>query len=804
MAKKPVKEVAEPQEKPATETALLAAGGSKNPIEDLYIGVAEQTYKRSSYVPESFKMPYNPDDIYQKKGNYSIYEDMMYDDQVSICSNLKKDLILGSGWSLVADEDDQHDMCKELQESIEDSSDTTFTDKLREILDAYEKGFSLTEKVFQIMDNGWLALKDLFTRHPNSWLIYQDDKGNITKFEQKTAVGDLSINPKSLIHYINNAKYQNPYGTSDLRAAYNAWFTKRQVIRWYAMFLEANAKPIPVGRYDVNSPPGTADELLEILKGFQAKTAITIPRDIEVDFLEAKSNGEAYHKALNIFNMFIGRSMFIPDLLGMSGSETAGGSLALGKEQMNIFFMHINRRRATLEKLVQRHIIKPLVVYNYGNVPIPKFKFNPLNDSEAVELAKVWLDLVKAKVAKVTEEEVNHFRKLVKFPEGDVELIAPVEPAELGDDGLPLRPETDKDGNPLPNKRVEKDASNKDPIDAKDAEIDEKMQKDFAKIYNLPPGEYHRKCDFKAIAAKLNDYDKSVVAETAPVVKKMYADLYEQLKKKNILTNQDISKVDSINLKYRSELKKLLKQSFMSIYKDGQVQAAHELNKSDFKTPTTSQEFLDLLDQETFAYIGKYEYGIKEKVRQQLVAAIKDGLPLSNVIDTLDNEGKRLSEVSLERFARTKHTEVLNRGRLAYFEESGVVAAYQYSAILDDRTSDICAGLDGKIFVAGTQPVPPMHFNCRSLLIAITKYEEFKPSEKVGKKDIEEFIDENKGDSFARFSLADDFTTEHLDDCIDVITYSRKGIPFETITIKYSDNTHKEVLSKITRAINAV
>jgi SPP1 gp7 family putative phage head morphogenesis protein len=242
----------------------------------------------------------------------------------------------------------------------------------------------------------------------------------------------------------------------------------------------------------------------------------------------------------------------------------------------------------------------------------------------------------------------------------------------------------------------------------------------------------------------------------------------------------------------------------MSIYKDGQVQAAHELNKSDFKTPTTSQEFLDLLDQETFAYIGKYEYGIKEKVRQQLVAAIKDGLPLSNVIDTLDNEGKRLSEVSLERFARTKHTEVLNRGRLAYFEESGVVAAYQYSAILDDRTSDICAGLDGKIFVAGTQPVPPMHFNCRSLLIAITKYEEFKPSEKVGKKDIEEFIDENKGDSFARFSLADDFTTEHLDDCIDVITYSRKGIPFETITIKYSDNTHKEVLSKITRAINAV
>ena len=731
----------EPEVKKEVETKIVASGSNKNLIDELYIGTAEETYLKSGYAPESYKMPYNSDDIFQKKGDYTIYHDMINDDQISICLNLKKDLVLGSGYTLVPGEDGQEEICEELSECLEGDSDVSFLDKMRELLDSYDVGFSLSEKVFQIKDDGMLAFKNCLTRHPNSWLIYQDDKGAITKYMQQSVKGAVEINPKSLIHYVNNGKYQNPYGLSDLRAAYNAWFVKRQIVRFLGIFLESVAKPMPVGKYDVNAPAGTADDLLEVLKKFQVKTAIVLPKEVEVDFLEAKSNGEAFHKAINIFNMFIGRSLFIPDLLGMSGSETSGGSLALGKEQMNIFFMHINRRRATLEKIVQNHFIKPLCLYNYGDIKIPKFKLNPLDDAAAVELAKVWLDLVKAKVAKPNDEEINHFRKLVKFPEGDVERIEPA-PAfgapKFDDKGKPIEPE-------VPNPLDKKDPKKEEP----EIEDKSKQEKNFAKIYNLPKGNYHKKVNFKAIENKLNDYDASLMAESAPVVKKMFSDLYEQLKRKNILVTKKIERADDIKLKYKSELKKVLKQSFMSIYKDAQVQAAQELNKADFALPTTSDEFLALLESESFQFLGTYEYKIIDKAKTQLIAAIKDGLPLSTVIDSLDIDGKKLSEVALERFARTKHTEVLNRGRHEYFQNSGVVAAYQYSAILDDRTSDICAGLDGKIFTAGSEPVPPLHFNCRSVLIPITKYEDFTPSESVGDTNIQDFIDENKGDGFS-------------------------------------------------------
>jgi NAD+--asparagine ADP-ribosyltransferase len=69
---------------------------------------------------------------------------------------------------------------------------------------------------------------------------------------------------------------------------------------------------------------------------------------------------------------------------------------------------------------------------------------------------------------------------------------------------------------------------------------------------------------------------------------------------------------------------------------------------------------------------------------------------------------------------------------------------------MDDRTSPICEGLHGKVFKSGTEPVPPMHFNCRSLLVPITRFEQWEADEKVGSKSMDQFIEDNKGSGFSK------------------------------------------------------
>ena len=734
----------ESEEKPIAQPAAKPrAEKSKNLVTQLYTGVAESTFEESPYWEDSQRKPYNPDDLVQKTNDYSIYEDMMDDDQIDVCLQIKRDLVVGSGWDIVAEVSDgsQDEIKKDILKALNEDCEVPVDDMIEEILSAYSYGFSLSEKLFKYRDDGSITIRNIKTRHPSSWEIHTDQKGNVEKYIQHGPKGDIQADPKSVMHYVNARRFGNPYGRSDLRSAYNAWFVKRQVIRWYAIFLEKAASPTPIAKYDKNAPAAAVTEIHNSIKSLQTKTAMTIPKEVEIEFLESKSNGEAYIKGINIFNMFIGRALMIPDLLGFQGSETGGGSYALGKDQFELLFKHIMRRRSTIERMFNREMVWPMVVHNHGFVEnYPKFKLRPISETQIIEAAKLWLECVKGKTYKASDEEINHFRGIVKFPQGDVDREAPL-----------VAPEEEKEPEEEIEPGKEKPAKEEAPAKEEPAkEVEEKGKQFTSKTYKKLPGNYDKKVDYEAIKASMERFKGRVVDESLPVVRRLFEDLYEQIKAKKILQTQDAGKLEDLKLKSPRELNLLLKRALRDGFKEGKVTGQRELLKGVFRTPLPDDKFLEFLDNETFQYIGDWSYNVTKKTRGALLEAIRDGKPLSSVVDLLDTEGQADAMVSIERFARTKFTDVMNRGRLAAFNESGVVSAFQYSAILDDRTSEICEGLHGKIFKAGTEPIPPMHFNCRSLLIPITKYEDFEVDDEIKGQPVNEFIEENKGDGFAK------------------------------------------------------
>ena len=721
-------------------------------------GTAEKTLWDSSDNPETQFHPFNPDDIYQKDGDYSTYEEMMNDDQVDVSMQLKKDLVLGSGFEFVPGDEGQEEIIQNLEYSFIDRPPVPFEDKLEELLTAYEFGFSVSEKIFAKAEDGSLCYGDLRTRHPNTWLFYQDKYGNIEKYMQRGGAtqGDIEIkNHASLIHYVNRPRFQNVYGRSDLRACYAAWVIKKQIIKFKAIYMEKAASATPVGKYGPNTPDESVEALFNSLKKLQTKTAMVIPDSIGIEFLEAKNNGEIYTKAINLFNMFISRSLFIPDLVGFGGSETSGGSFSLGKEQMGLFFKHIQRRRKTLETLINRHLVKPIIMFNFGDVENPpKFRFKPISDEDALALADVWLKAVNGKAFIPNDDEVNHFRKLVKFPEGEVEQPQPAPPPGNNPNNPSMDGEEgENEGLPEESDEQEADAEAGSDIDEQLEEDMEKMGKfksNYAKCYKLPPGNYHKRTDFKAIEAQLNAATSTTMDKVKPLIEEIAADMAKQIERKSIIKNQDVSKIDALSVKKLGQLKKILKGDLREGFKSGQASGQKELIKGNFALPVPTDQFLTNLEAETFQYIGEWEYKIRQKTAVLLRQAIKDGTPLSVVLNQVKEEIVSYGEESVERYSRTKTTEVFNRGRQQFFEESGIVQGYQYSAILDSRTSDICLGLDGKFFKEGDQPIPPMHFNCRSLLIPITKYEDFKPTDEIDGMSPDEFIEENKGDGFSK------------------------------------------------------
>lgn len=118
--------------------------------------------------------------------------------------------------------------------------------------------------------------------------------------------------------------------------------------------------------------------------------------------------------------------------------------------------------------------------------------------------------------------------------------------------------------------------------------------------------------------------------------------------------------------------------------------------------------------------LSKRIYDNRSKVAKYIVTQFRNGVIRGDTYRDLSNSliGK-FSEVSSKqamRLIRTEGTRVMNEATISTFEKE--FEEYRYSAIFDDRTSQICKSLDGRVFKMKDRQAgvnfPPMHANCRS------------------------------------------------------------------------------------------
>jgi SPP1 gp7 family putative phage head morphogenesis protein len=125
---------------------------------------------------------------------------------------------------------------------------------------------------------------------------------------------------------------------------------------------------------------------------------------------------------------------------------------------------------------------------------------------------------------------------------------------------------------------------------------------------------------------------------------------------------------------------------------------------------------------------------IVEKIYDSLTSAgfivaetnsVATGRPLVEIAERLQKTVT--TPARIQTAIRTNAFEAINEARYSTFTDpalDGFVEALEYSAILDDRTTEICRHLDGRVYPADSPAwdgyKPPNHFNCRSLLVPVT------------------------------------------------------------------------------------
>lgn len=376
------------------------------------------TRRNLAWPPGTAALTWNPDALQSSKGGLTIYDSMRVDEQVQAALSFRVACCIGPGWVLEPATNDATD--REFADLLTRdliALPGAFERVLRELLTAIAYGYALGEATYRLEETA-MRLATVKVRAPHHLDFVQDGFGNVTGVRQ-LVMGPSDVVPiNKFVHYVNQGEFDNPYGRSDLRAAYKPWFSKSFVWQLWMIWNERYADPPAY----VNQPPGTTtqqrDEVLNILNRLQARTSFALPKDWLVSLLESgRQPREVFQLAIDRFDLAISRALLIPEKSGISGGANTGGSFSLAQVQADTGVLLRNLEANALAACIQRQLIVPMASYRDATREPPTFKLNPLTEDNVAAITTAFNQAVEKGTIISDGRDENHLRQLLKFPE---------------------------------------------------------------------------------------------------------------------------------------------------------------------------------------------------------------------------------------------------------------------------------------------------------------------------------------------------------------------------------------------------
>lgn len=362
-----------------------------------------------------------------------------------------------------------------------------------------------------------------------------------------------------------------------------------------------------------------------------------------------------------------------------------------------------------------------------------------LNGQQVVALTGIVNDVVSGKYTKKTGEQLIFHSFPVSLEQAEA-ILADVEEGEMEpDETPPLEGEPgdegdegslDKPGSPSPPPEGEeqlpppnKEDVNKELI----AKLGDEVKREFAEKPWL------NRVNFKAIANVLDQNEAGLAADLALTAQDIEASIIRQVdaivgdKATSAVNPKEVTTI-KVQSNHKSALQRSIAKSMSKTAFEAIDQAQRELPKKRFASMETSIK--NYIASRSFTSVRKLVTDIETEVTNIMLNAVEYDYSLPETIAVMKDSAK-LSGIwgvgeaahRMEALARTLHSDIMNKARQEFFgpvQKDGFIQAYEYAAVLDQRTTAVCESLHGRVRREWAERTPPNHMQCRSLLVPIT------------------------------------------------------------------------------------
>lgn len=241
-------------------------------------------------------------------------------------------------------------------------------------------------------------------------------------------------------------RYSNRWGSPLLRKCFwPSWF-KRNGLKQWLKYLEKGTGTM-VARYNDGGGQSEQDLALAGARAIVEESAVALPKKFLTELIDhvRQNQGESHSQLVDNFSNNAIMRVILGQTLTSRGSE-GGGSRALGEVHETVRSEKVESDAKFLMGAVNRYLVWPLVMFNFGPVKPPKWiiDYDPQKDLTAS--AEMLERLIKTGL-RVTEGYVYELFQIPEPADGD-KIIKPLAPAASPDSGTKEMDgnETDQEG----------------------------------------------------------------------------------------------------------------------------------------------------------------------------------------------------------------------------------------------------------------------------------------------------------------------------------------------------------------------
>lgn len=642
---------------------------------------------------------------------------------------------------------------------------------LSEILTMLPFGFSLFEKVYKL-ENGQIVLEKLASRKQSTIRRRTTSEGlvwveQILPYTDEDNIAEwfVDIPAEKLVLFTFRQEGDNYEGVSILRSAYKHRRYKDNLYKFDAVKHERQSVWIPVIRPAENASELDIEKAKEIVKNIRANEegGIVMPgpksawREIEFLSMNAWSTSDL-RTSINHHNREISKNI-LAQFLELWNTES--WSRSLSEDQSDLFLLCLTSVANHICDIFNRYVIAELVDYNFSVASYPHLKFNKLWNVDFTKLSwalstlSTWwlltpdenlevrlrdvLDLpskvIEEGVAEQQDEEKVQKKPTVEVEEEEV-IQKPVKAHDHSHDGVWHFDEDYRAISQMFDNRfiisLQNEAENGDSY----ADLKKKWFKanDYEKLAFRPLTFAERKVNFVSLKKSLDTFETILDEKLNEITAEMKEDLLKQVKK--AVEENDIAAVWQISAKYTGKLSSALTEVQKEMFEIGKKTAAVEMS---VQVPPTRKEVRGALRVQNDNIIDAFTNDIETQTKAAVLTVVNNNswsITAAQASSAVAAASQTIDAV-VTKVANNLKTlwliGAVNLWRATIFERyPEKVYWYQYSAILDDRTTDYCRSLDGRVVKPWSAEffkyMPPKHYNCRSLRVEILIDETFKPA----------------------------------------------------------------------------